>query len=63
MEEKKAGAYSYGKLLKQPGLFNRLECYGPDMILREGIKKKSIYIGKSPKQRTPPIHRYSLGLT
>ena len=39
MEEKKAGAYSYGKLLKQPGLFNRLECYGPDMILREGIKK------------------------
>ena len=30
MEEKKAGAYSYGKLLKQPGLFNRLECYGPD---------------------------------
>ena len=47
MEEKKAGAYSYGKLLKQPGLFNRLECYGPDMILMEGIKKIDLYRKKS----------------
>ena len=25
--------------------------------LREGIKKKSIFLGNSPKQRTPPTHR------
>ena len=31
-------------------------------LLREGIKK-SIFLGKSPKQRTPPTHRYGLGLT
>ena len=30
--------------------------------VREGIKK-SIFLGNSPKQRTPPTHRISLGLT
>ena len=31
--------------------------------LREGIKKKSTFLGNSPKQQTPPTHRYGLGLT
>ena len=30
--------------------------------LREGIKK-SIFLGNSPKQRTPPTHPHGLGLT
>ena len=32
-------------------------------MLREGIKKIRLFSGNSPKQRTPPIHRYGLGLT
>ena len=31
--------------------------------IREGIKKIDFFLGKSPKQRTPPTHRYGLGLT
>ena len=31
--------------------------------IREGVQKKSIFLGNSPKQRTPPTHRYGLGLT
>ena len=30
--------------------------------VREGIKKR-FCLGNSPKQRTPPTHRYGLGLT
>ena len=32
-------------------------------IKGRGQLKKSIFLGNSPKQRTPPTHRYSLGLT
>ena len=36
----------------------------PFWTIREGIKKKiDFFLGNSPKQRTPPTHRYSLGLT
>ena len=31
--------------------------------IREGVKKKSIFLGNSPKQRTPTTHRRGLGLT
>ena len=31
--------------------------------IREGIQKKLIFLGNSPKQRTPPTHPYGLGLT
>ena len=31
--------------------------------VREGVKKNRFFLGKSPKQRTPLTHRYSLGLT
>ena len=31
--------------------------------LREGTQKKRIYLGLFPKQRTPPTHPYSLGLS
>ena len=31
--------------------------------IREGVKKNRLFLGKSRKQRTPPTHRYSLGLT
>ena len=31
--------------------------------VREGIKKNRFFLGKSPKQQTPPTHRYGLGLT
>ena len=34
-----------------------------NFFIREGVKKKRLFLGKSPKQRTPPTHRYSLGLT
>ena len=36
----------------------------PNMIfnIREGIKKNRFFLGKSPKQRTPPTHPYGLGL-
>ena len=30
---------------------------------REGIKNRLFFLGNSPKQRTPPTHRYGLGLT
>ena len=30
---------------------------------RGGIKKIDFFLGNSPKQRTPPTHRYGLGLT
>ena len=33
------------------------------LSIREGVKKNQLFLGKSPKQRTPPTHRYSLGLT
>ena len=33
------------------------------ICVREGVKKNRLFLGKSPKQRTPPTHRYSLGLT
>ena len=32
-------------------------------LIREGVKKNRLFLGKSPKQRTPPTNRYSLGLT
>ena len=32
-------------------------------VIREGIKKNRLFLGNSPKQRTPPTHRYGLGLT
>ena len=31
--------------------------------LGKASKKKSIFLGNSPKQRTPPTHPYGLGLT
>ena len=31
--------------------------------VREGVQIKSIFLGNSPKQRTPPTHPYGLGLT
>ena len=31
------------------------------ILLREGVKKKQIYLGLCPKHRTPPIHRAHLG--
>ena len=33
------------------------------VVIREGIQKKRFYLGLSPKQRTPPTHPYSLGLS
>ena len=44
-------------------------CYGLRYIsmqnsFREGVNwKNRFFLGNSPKQRTPPAHRYSLGLT
>ena len=32
------------------------------IIIREGVKKKRIYLGLCPKHRTPPTHRARLGL-
>ena len=33
------------------------------VTIREGVKKIDFFLGNSPKQRTPPTHRISLGLT
>ena len=33
------------------------------VTIREGVKKNRFFLGNSPKQRTPPTHRISLGLT
>ena len=47
-----------------------VEQHGPQkqhiMLLvpfREGVKKNRLFLGNSPKQRTPPTHRSGLGLT
>ena len=47
---------------------NKVEKYFMDnsgvdsFYLREGVKKKNIYLGLCPKHRTPPTHRARLGL-
>ena len=33
------------------------------MLIEGRGPKKTIFLGNSPKQRTPPTHRYGLGLT
>ena len=38
---------------------NLFECSFPYSMVREGVKK-SIFLGNSPKQRTPPTHRRGL---
>ena len=54
----------YKELVSGPENVDRgHDVHGGDHGRKGRHKKKSTFFGKSPKQRTPPTHRYGLGLT